>query len=158
MGYAGNLNAANRLLHRTSVSLLDARHHDKTVSSLFSCLQLRHPCGVMPDRVVTLMKRHIAAQAKAYPRCFTGAPPVLALGTWELPSEIINLSYTSPQITVRLLAGLFGGLHELPFFAVIGRLVYNVAHRPCTACRVSLRVLPCLRCATMVQPFLARQA
>lgn len=139
--------------------MLDAKRHGQTVFSLFSCLQLKHPCGVMPDRVVTLMKRHIAAQAKAYPRCFTGAPPVLALGTWELPSEIITLPYTSPQITVRLPAGLFGALHELlPGFAVLRRLVYNVARGPCTACRVSPRAKPCLRCATMVQPFLARQA
>lgn len=64
-------------------------------------LQLKHPCGVMPDRVVTLMRRHIAAQAKAYPQCFTSSPPAFARGTWQLPTEISVLSYTSPEVKVR---------------------------------------------------------
>lgn len=47
------------------------------------------------------MRRHIAAQAKAYPQCFTSSPPAFARGTWQLPTEISVLSYTSPEVKVR---------------------------------------------------------
>jgi len=56
----------------------------------------------MPDRVVTLMRRHIAEQVKAYPRCFTGSQPAVALGTWELPTDIPAFPYTSGLFSVRL--------------------------------------------------------
>ncbi|PRW56905.1 phosphoglucomutase PGM3 isoform B [Chlorella sorokiniana] len=77
---------------------------------------LNHPCGNEPDRVVRVMKAHVAARYALYPQCLTPGAPIPspspspkpspspspapeAAGSWTDPLIISALPYTSPTIT-----------------------------------------------------------
>lgn len=74
-------------------------------------LGLNHPCGNAPDRVVQVIKNHVALRNRLYPSCLVGGPvpspspspspspkPEPA-GSWTDPLVIAALPYTSPAIT-----------------------------------------------------------
>ena len=102
------------------------------------------------------MRQHVAAQAKAFPQCFTGSTPPYQMGSWELPMEIGNVPYTSSQFAVRqwgrhgaaegqqVLRGASGGTAPAGHSAAPGEQPACLP-RDCSLMAVAQ---PCRRCVT----------